>query len=173
MTSQKQINLDLDEIAPWFNQGGIKMFAKEPSKDSVRIANKTGTATISIKKICDPDLEGGFLWQLEWEIIFRSRFDGKSEGTAFFTEKELLDSFGLARCGSKKQDIKLQGFRDISGGKDIEVENKFFRSGRLLCIPHKGTGIRNEPNLSIYLSMEIRAQILKLLKADKKTRKKI
>ena len=96
-------------------------------------------------------------WTIEYKIEFSS--NSFVMGKIILTGPQLEVAFGI----SNSYDNQVgQWLLDLYGG-EVACQGKFIRHQSFLNIPGPGTGHDGDPNISIFLSEEIKSTIRKLL----------
>lgn len=134
----------------WWNEHGMKMQAMPQDGNNLTIKNNVAKLMIS-------RLEPMF-YQVLWQIIFGNTEYGPEiiNGQIFMTSHGLAAAFGLAHVGCPSW-----LFKDY--GADAGGQGQFVRRGQFLNIPGPGTGNDGDPNISIFISDDIKQAIDTLL----------
>jgi len=146
-------------VPQWYHRCGFDMKVEAfDQKNRILVLKGEG----AFLKISPFDLhcgEEGEAWRLEWKI-----FHGPVEcvkGCVVLWLGRLRSAFGLV---TKRQiepyhnTVFTQQF-----GADSGIQGAWVRKENYLNIPCAGTGFTGDPNISIYLSKEIKKTVKKLL----------
>lgn len=138
---------------PWQVYKGHTLKTMNSSPGGLFLAGTTTSLTITAAGSDRPDR-----WAVSWKI----RHDcGEVDGLVYMDDEELRRAFGLADgLGTFGQALADR----ISTPVDDAEQGKFVRAGRFLNIPHPGTGLQGDPNISIEIDGYMRLAILELLK---------
>ncbi len=102
-------------------------------------------------------------WNVQWKI---EHYNGRVEGHVHMDDSALRRAFGL------EDGLGTFGatLADRTGTPiDAAEQGQFVRWGEFLNIPHPGTGLQGDPNISIELSDEIRTAVQDLLQYYSRT----
>ena len=108
-------------------------------------------------------------WIVEYAITHSP--DENSSGAVWMSDSDLESAFDLSSSGKHEglpaapnnsaAQVGNQWLLDKYGG-DVAVQGKFIRYGPCLNVPGPGTGNDGDPNISVYLTPEIKAAVKQL-----------
>lgn len=135
---------------------GHKMSVLFNRQSCLRISNGN-VAYLEIKPI-PAEPRRARTWEVSWGLMHDC---GKVEGYIHMTDEELRRAFGL----EDGLGVFGKALADRTSTKvDAAEQGKFVRAGKWLNIPHPGTGLQGDPNISIEVDGYMRLAILELLK---------
>ena len=129
-------------LPSWYHHHGLKMQVREfhIRKGYLVIANNTASVIINRnREITD--------YRVSWQIIHSMPDNEVATGFLTFSSNDLFIAFGLMN----------------ENGLEQKCEGKYFRFKNYLNIPYPGTGNNGDPNISIYLSNEIKEAVRKFI----------
>ncbi len=139
----------------WWVGHGDKMVPDKPDFERNMLVIRNGeVATLTIQLADVPDE-----WRLIWEV---HHIDGSVRGQTQVTSKELEVAFGLKEVRFSEQPAEMADFANRYGAH-ASVQGRFIRFGNYLNIPHPGAGAQGDPNISVFISNEIRDAVRQLL----------
>ena len=135
----------------WYHHHGLKMkvLGLPMKRESLSITNHA--ALVVIEQIRDAQANRDICWRIIWQINHSSSDDEAVTGYLEFTNEDLSIAFDL----TEQAENLNQGNEDGCFTK----QGKYFRFKNFLNIPCPGTGDNGDPNISIYLSKEIKDAI--------------
>lgn len=138
---------------PWQVYKGHTLKAMNYTSRSLRLAGTTTSLTITAAGSDRPE---------QWAVSWKIKHDcGEVEGFVYMDNGELQRAFGLADgLGTFGQALAERTSTPV----DAAEQGKFVRVGKFLNIPHPGTGLQGDPNISIEIDGYMRLAILGLLK---------
>jgi len=148
----------------WFHHHGMKMSVVAPSslnKPAVTIASNA--AKVIIKEAFEGRPKEKREWFVNWEVARFRPYDEVVRGRRVFSSEELAAAFGITTDSGDHG----QWLIDRYGGESAEQE-LYIRYGDFLNIPCPGTGNDGDPNVSIFITDEIRDAVFNLLEAAAK-----
>ena len=151
----------LSGIRNWFHRHGSKMKVSTVSlvKPSITIASNA--AKIIIKEAFERQPSKRVV--RNWEIFEFTPYDEVVRGRRLFSSEELAAAFCIAaNSGDHGQQLI-----DRYGAHSAE-QGLYIRWGNFLNIPCPGTGMDGDPNVSIFITDEIRDAVSNLLEAAAK-----
>lgn len=89
-------------------------------------------------------------WNVEWKITHLSGME--TTGKAIYPRTVLLEAFGITRS-RRIPPCAMSILHRFKG--DMAVQGRFIRKGPYLNIPGPGTGLPEDPNLSIFLTEDL------------------
>lgn len=120
---------------------------------SVRLAGTTTSLTITAAGSDRPDH-----WAVSWKIKHDC---GEVEGFVYMNDEELQRAFDMINgLGTFGQALAER----TSTRVDAAEQGKFVRVGSFLNIPHPGTGLQGDPNISIEIDDDMRLAVLRLVR---------
>lgn len=144
---------------PWWARQGLKMVADANSEHGLVIISNANAASLRISR----NDGSGERYTLAWSV---AHLDAHSHGSLCLEKAELLRAFGY----SDGHDPSEDGFGE--GGEMLEERiglrlsaamlGRYARRGPYLNIPHPGTGLPGDPNISVYITPEIRTAVVAL-----------
>ena len=138
---------------PWQVHKGHTLKVVCSNSRSLRLAGTTTSLTITAAGSDRPEC-----WAVSWKIKHDC---GEVEGLVYMNDEELRRAFGLANgLGTFGQALAERTSTPV----DAAEQGKFVRVGAFLNIPHPGTGLQGDPNISIEVDGYMRLAILELLK---------
>jgi len=147
----------LSDIPNWHHHHSSKMTPGKILRSMVsRSVKIEGSAAILI--IASRWPESG--WTIEYQVNFSG--DSFVTGKIILTEQQFEVAFGISNLYESYKNELSQWLLDSYGG-EVACQGKFIRHKSFLNIPGPGTGHDGDPNISIFLSEEIRTTIKKLL----------
>lgn len=137
---------------PWWHKRGQEMEIGdfEEWKKTLILSGPCALLSITLVGLV-PD-QG---WFLHWEIDHGG--GSQVKGTAFLHNECLKAAFGLVKKTSGYSDILRQKFR-----ADCAEIGEYIRTGNYLNIPSPGSGADGDPNISVYITDEMRECVRKL-----------
>src|SRR5688572_19643216 len=129
----------------WWNTHGFKMALVPDPHRADQLVLKTNVASLVITHL------NGDKWLLEWNIVSDV---GQTGGCVTCTTATLRAAF---RLGSVVTNEELDLFKKLKKLRLTRATSGIFiRKGPFLSIPSQGTGMDGDPNLSVFVSDEIR-----------------
>jgi len=146
-TQQKKFR-GLPFLPSWYHHHGLKMQVREFCEEKGYLAIANNTAAVIIDRNRETTVSNADRnYHVSWQIIHWMSND-KTTGELTFSEDDLSVAFRLTE---KNSDLEQ------------ECEGKYFRFKNYLNIPCPGTGDDGDPNISIYLSREIKNAVRKFI----------
>lgn len=152
----------------WWNAKGWKMSPKLSLANKILVIENRNIARLTIKKVpLAVRKDSGILpqeeWLVQWYILHEYRaarldLDDNIRGQVVMSERGLRTAFRVEGLEPESQD----GFANFYGA-DVAIQGWFIRQESYLNIPHPGTPLQGDPNISIYVSDEIRDAVVRLL----------
>jgi len=140
---------------PWFHKKGLEMRLFSRSKSQVVISGSEARTTITKADTLHERTVG---WFIDWEMVQQYPYGIGVSGRRHFSDEELAAAFGLSDSEGKSG----QSLRHKYLLQSVE-EGKYGRTGNYLNIPSPGTGCNGDPNISVYITEEIRKAIAAIL----------
>lgn len=149
MNSAIALGREVLDIPSWWHSHGDKMSVRSFAP-KIHLVIAGSAATLTIKRA--PPEVGDGMWHVSWRVVqfAPEPFTEEVWGRRIFTGEELLLAFGRPNS-------------DGPSSLHEERQGKFIRLGNFLNIPCPGTGHDGDPNVSVYLTDEIRAAVSGLL----------
>lgn len=138
------------EIPPWFHHHGDKMTVEKLDVGIKLLVITASAAGIKITRWGKSYSDG---WIVEWWIRHGV---GKVKGQTWMAAADLRSAFGLEN-NSRFSDWLLARFDGDCAG-----QGEYIRYGNYLNIPCPGTGSDGDPNVSVFLTKEIKEAVQKL-----------
>jgi hypothetical protein len=152
--STKISNEEAGPPPAWWHPHGFKMGLQEinPRVNANHAFLRIGTGVAQVEVAAD---DGGrtMSFSVHWTLI-HSR--GRVSGTVYMLGDILTAAFGLTDVTSPDSESFVAKYKATAGAHGI-----FLRRGNYLSLPCPGTGSDGDPNVSLYLSPEIKAAIEK------------
>jgi hypothetical protein len=139
----------------WWNLNGMKMEKiKFRNGKSLTIENSVAKVTIARKHL----MHWG--WGIRWSI--EHEYKCTTSGNLIFIDQQLASAFGL--CNNPVYNDSEELIKRY--GAEVAAKGLYIRWKDYLNLPCPGTGFDGDPNLSIYLSHEIRMTVKEMLEED-------
>ena len=137
----------------WLVGHGIKMEVHEKGLGTLTL--KGSVARLEI--VSFGPKAGPHEYKVAWNV---THVDGYTSGSVNMNRDDVARAFGI-----------VNGMGDGGGalrapdGKEIHAaaQGLYFRRSRYLNIPHPGTGRQGDPNISVYVTDEIRKAVFELI----------
>ncbi|HUX36048.1 MAG TPA: hypothetical protein VMV71_03385 [Candidatus Paceibacterota bacterium] len=136
----------------WFHKGGLSEMDMKVFQDRRLAIISNNLARLVIK----PAESTPSCWEVKWEVCWSPQMKGW--GWRHFSDQELAAAFGLIEDEGKSGYWMRHRYLLSSA-----EEGKYGRSGSYLNIPSPGTGHDGDPNISVYVTEEIRKAIAAIL----------
>ena len=136
----------------WVNHGHKMEVAEGGPKENELVLINGEVARLVITR----SKSGPQRYELAWNVHHAC---GHTEGHVRLDSGDLLLAFGLI-------DGKRPGhsvFPHAPETPDADAEGAYFRRGNYLNIPHPGTGLQGDPNISVFLTSEIKRAVKELI----------
>lgn len=145
----------------WFHPYGslMRVKAHHTRGYSISLADPHKRVEVLIKKAStiNPVAEG---WQIKWKIRHGTElFVEADHGTRHFSDFALEAAFGLVNYTGAGEEHFAKRY-----DADCAIPGMFIRKGNFLNIPGPGTGKDGDPNVSVYLTDEVKDAIRDLTK---------
>ena len=138
----------------WCHHHCFKMRAEELNLDRQILVIKGSAAKVTLQR------KPTEVWFVDWRINHaRGHVNGHSE----LSDWDIEAAFGIP---SKGDPCRYSGWLIEQFGADVAGQGRYIRQGSFLNIPCPGTGHDGDPNVSIYLTEEIREAIRQLLSLE-------
>ena len=134
--------MDIPMPPTWFNPHGLKMqLGVALERECVLIKNTS--AKVHITKCPLAGFNDHYM--VKWEITHYHH--ARAGGRVLFTQVQMLGAFGI---GVETNDQEL-------------IRGRYIRHEQFLNLPMPGTGMDGDPNVSIFVSDEIREAVRKFI----------
>ena len=143
----------------WFHHHGIKMKMKFFSFELSTIIIDSSAAKVNIEKSSSmyPDTN---MWIVDWAVVQCRPLNEGVSGRVCFSRENLATAFMISR---DLTDIGSQWMIERFEA-DSASQGKYIRRKNFLNIPCPGTGHDGDPNVSIFVSEEMKRAVFQLLK---------
>lgn len=138
----------------WWHHHGTKLRVKNLDLDKKKLVFGASAAELIIEPLPEDKIDN---WIIRYAVHQFAGFG--SRGEVFMTTAELRTAFGLANDPASPSSEWLVS----RYGADSARQRHFIRWKDFLNIPCPGTGNDGDPNISVYLSEEIKEAVRKLL----------
>jgi len=149
----------------WFHTHGFKMQVEKYDSKNKKLTISTNSVSLEITR-ANPYKRNPNTVDLTYEFIKLPRGvapclikwsiqtpNGNIDGRVRLTSSELRSAFGFDDPSSKTLEKNFLCWRF---GADSGEQGKYIRRGKYLNIPCPGTALDGDPNISIYLSTDIK-----------------
>ncbi|MBL7022215.1 hypothetical protein ISR92_02785 [Patescibacteria group bacterium] len=137
----------------WHHYHSRKMTVVEERKDFLAISGSAAFIEIFLNPAATSNL---FKWFVRWKI--NQFVVMEVTGQRLFSDQDLKAAFGLSDVSGEHGEWIISRF-----GADVAEQTKYIRWKEYLNIPCPGTGGDGDPNVSVYLSEEIKWAVKNLL----------
>ena len=153
LASQQMASKQVD-CPTWAHKSGDKMVIQgSPMPPYLHLESKSGFAELRINW-----QEDRRCWTLNWHLFDRG-MTAVSSGNREVTSRELQAAFGLLEAVLPEDSLMNR-----RSGRDITLRGLFIRQGQWLNMPCPGTGLDGDPNITIFITHEIRREIRRILR---------
>ena len=163
MTTLSHETRDHTTVSPgppaWFNNHGFKMELQKPDLfNGGRCDLIIGNGVVALVRIMRVGQRPKYL--VDWRVVHSGGLDNPhTSGRIEIDRTELVQMFCISDEVSEETD---QWLIDHYGGT-VATQGKFLRDRKYLNIPCPGTGHDGDPNVSIFVSDEIRNAVAWML----------
>lgn len=135
----------------WWNKDGHEVRLINSGESNKTFSLETSHINLTAKKVVDGT------WIVTWEKTYDDGSDSMISGRIRLLAEDVKSAFGLAGSDSIEDVDFAQRF-----GADCARIGFFIRKGDFLNLPDPGTGESKDPNVSIFLTPEIKKAVRKL-----------
>lgn len=152
-----------DGIPDWHHPQSYRIHLEKA--DSSHVVIQAPAARFTIVELLDADTI--YKWIARWEILFSEGTGTRSE--IVMSAQDLCEAFALNEHTECEGRWWANPHQDIASRKGV-----YFRYDRYLNIPGPGTGQDGDPNISIFLTAEIKKAVTHLvLEAEEQNTRQI
>ncbi len=163
MSTHRELTQGETSVSPgppsWFNSHGMKMETQKPGPfNGGQCDLIIGNGVVAFVRISRVDKRPKYL--VDWRVIHSGGLDTPYTGGRIEIDRtELVQMFRISDEHTEDTD---QWLIERYGGT-VATQGKFLRSGKYLNIPCPGTGHDGDPNISVFVTDEIRNAVTFML----------